>query len=205
MRVGKSVTRAIDEMAAGDLEPAMLHACNAVDGTALKLHPGIRNRDRFTRTLRDNYAILGPMGLPGINLTASHFRVPGAGRGHGGEWPDIADILYGIHRCAHGHGDELPDGFDLIADAAGPPGRTRITIAGGTIRLSDRIIFGMVAVAVMSPVNRDQIAPEDYYLTFGSSATMMINDWWGRAADFPAISALEPLPSIILELTGEGD
>lgn len=27
--------------------------------------------------------------------------------------PDIADVLYHVHRCAHGHGDEVVDGFEL--------------------------------------------------------------------------------------------
>lgn len=27
----------------------------------------------------------------------------------------------------------------------------------------------------------------------------MINEWWGRAADFPAIAAKEPMPSVTLD------
>lgn len=28
--------------------------------------------------------------------------------------PDIADVLYGVHRCSHGHGEDLPSGFELV-------------------------------------------------------------------------------------------
>jgi hypothetical protein len=56
MEVGRSVTKAIDEFEAGDLESAMLHACNAVDGTAMKSLPSITGSNlRFTTLLRNNY------------------------------------------------------------------------------------------------------------------------------------------------------
>ena len=97
----------------------MLHACNAVDGTGKKvLPPELGNKARFTRLLRENYDILGPMGAPGINVVETRFPVtvnrPTSPDGK----RDLADVIYGIHRCSQGHGDELPDGFDLIQDAA---------------------------------------------------------------------------------------
>ena len=61
MNVGESVRKCIDDWEHGELDSAMLHACNAIDGTAKKLYPTLANNDRFTRLLRDNYAILGPM------------------------------------------------------------------------------------------------------------------------------------------------
>src|SRR5262245_19650534 len=109
MIVGQSVRHAIDDWGQRKLESAMLHACNAVDGTARKLYPALGSQDRFPRTLRENYGILGPMGAPGIDLAKTRFPVtvkkPTASDGK----PDIADVIYGIHRCAQAHGDELPD------------------------------------------------------------------------------------------------
>lgn len=104
-------------------------------------------------------------------------------------------------RCSHGHGDELPQGFALIADAAGPPRRTQMEVARGMARLSDRVIFGLLAVAVFSPVNVGQSVPVGYRLTFGANTTFLINDWWGRAAEFPAIAAQDPVPSITLDFS----
>ena len=115
MNVGKSITKAIDEMASFDHESAMLHACNAIDGTAAKLYPTLKgNKARFTKFLRDNYAIFGPMCMPGINLTETRFPIDELRPTAEGGKPDIADIIYGIHRCTHGHGSELPSGFELI-------------------------------------------------------------------------------------------
>jgi len=199
MNVGNSIRIAINDWEQGETESAMLHACNAIDGTAKKLHPALGSNERFTRLLRDDYSILGPMGAPGINLVETRFPVTVQKPKASGGKPDIADVIYGIHRCTHGHGDELPDGFELIQDAAGPKRLTRMEIEHGKIRLSDRIIFGLIAVAVLSPVNQDQSVPDGYYLTFGDSATLVINEWWGRANDFPQIAAQDPTPQVKLD------
>lgn len=198
MNVGNSIRKAIDDWEQQELDAAVLHACNAVDGTAAKLYPALGSNARFTRLLRENYAILGPMAAPGVNLAETRFPVKVARpKAPGGE-PDIADVIYGVHRCTHGHGDDLPDGFQLVLDAAGPPGLTRMRIERGKVRLSDRVIFGLLAVAVLSPVNVDQTIPETYHLTFGK-LVLPIHEWWGRASDFVLIAAQEQLPSVKLD------
>jgi hypothetical protein len=68
MKVGHSVRKTIDEWEQGDLEAAMLHACNAVDGTARKLYPTESSNARFTRFLRENYEVFGPMAAPGLDI-----------------------------------------------------------------------------------------------------------------------------------------
>lgn len=198
MRVADSVRKSIDDWLQNEPDASMLHACNAVDGTAKLAYPGQGSNARFTQLLRDNYFILGPMGLPGVNLEETRFpvRVPKP-KAPGGR-PDIADVIYGVHRCCHGHGEELPGGLELLPDAAGPPRQTRLKmrLADRTIQLSDRVIFGLLAVAILSPHNRGQRIDDGYYLTFGSTVRMTVNEWWGRAADFPAIAATDPAPSV---------
>lgn len=141
MNVGNSVRKAIDDWEHGELESAMLHACNAVDGTAKKRYPMLGSNERFTRLLRENYAILGSMGAPGMDLVETRFPVTVQRPKAPGGKPDIADVIYGIHRCTHGHGDELPDGFGLIQDAAGPKRITRMNVERGKVGLSDRIFL----------------------------------------------------------------
>jgi hypothetical protein len=170
------------------------------DGTAKKVYPALGSNARFTKLLRDNYSILGPMGMPGINLIETRFPITVERPKAPGGKPDFADVIYGIHRCSHGHGDELPGGFELIYDAAGPPARhTRIEVVKGAVRLSDRVIFGLIAVAVLSPANKGQAVPDGYYLTFGASEKLIINEWWGRASDFPAVVAQDPTPLVKLD------
>jgi hypothetical protein len=90
----------------------MMHACNAVDGTAGKVGGAGGNNFRFTNFLRDRYATFGPMAAPGINLEATRFPVRLRNPKAPGGQPDLADVIHGIHRCYHGHGEELPEGFD---------------------------------------------------------------------------------------------
>lgn len=200
MEVGKSVAKAIDEVRAGDLESAMLHACNAVDGTAKKSMPAIASSNlRFTTLLRENYLTLGVMGLPGVNLSETRFPVAvDKPKALGGK-PDLADVIYGIHRCTHGHGEALPGGFEMRPDSCGPAGTTTTVVGNGCVQLSDRIIFGMLAVAVFAPVNVDQSIPSGYFLTLGQDHTFIINEWWGRRSDFEAIAAGIILPSVTLD------
>ncbi len=173
----------------------MLHACNAVDGTGKKLFPGKGSNQRFTQAVRRNYGILGPMGVPGINLEETRFPIAVPRPTTPDRQPDLADVIYGIHRCCHGHGDELPAGFELIPNAGGPDGYTRMELArtdrGVTFRMSDRVIFGLLAVAVLCPVNHDQTVPDSYYLAYGRQV-LPINDWWARAGDFAAIVTAGP-------------
>jgi hypothetical protein len=95
----------------------------------------------------------------------------------------------------------LPDGFELLPDAARGPGLTRIQVREGQVQLSDRVIFGLLAVAVLSPANTDQRVPDEYVLTCGDTE-LQISEWWGRAADFPAIAAKYPVPSVTLDFGG---
>ena len=201
MNVGDSVRKAIDDWGQGELEAAMLHACNAIDGTAAKLYPSMGSNARFTRLLRENYAIFGPMGAPGINVEKTRFPVKVERPKADGGMPDIADVIYGIHRCTHGHGSELPDGFELLPDAAGPARTTRMHIEKGKVRLSDRVIFGLLAVAILSAANVGQVVPESYHLTFGTTK-LPIKEWWGRATDFiTQIVSQEKVPSVTLSFT----
>lgn len=200
MNVGNSVRKSIVDWEQHELDAAMLHACNAIDGTAKKAYPKFGSNARFTRLLRENYEILGPMGAPGIDLVKTRWPVKVDRPKAPGGQPDFADVIYGIHRCSHGHGDELPDGFELLPDAAGPPRQTRMEIQKGKVRISDRAIFGLLAVAVMHRLNVGERVPDSFYLTFGVTR-LPINDWWGRAEDFPAIAAQDPIPLVELNFT----
>jgi hypothetical protein len=157
-----------------------------------------RNNARFAELLRSNYNILGPMAAPGIDLVNTRWPVVVKSPTASGGRPDFADVVYSVHRCCHGHGDELPAGFKLIGDARGPARMTRMVCEKGAVRLSDRTIFGLMAVAVMNPVNIGQRVPDGYYLTY-SNEKFMINEWWGRAAEFPSLVAIELLPNVVLD------
>lgn len=184
-----------------DNESSMLHACNAVDGTARKCFPSLGNRARFTRFLRENYDVLGPMALPHFNLASQFFPVSSVKPTPPAPYPDIADIVYGVHRCCHSHGDELPNGFELMLDAFGPQQETRIQVERGKVRLSDRTIFGLLACVVLAPVNNQLNSAGDVYLTYNGTMQFPVNDWWGRKVDFLREIAEVPLQSVNIEFS----
>lgn len=200
MEVGRSVRKAVADRLTGDMESAMLHACNAVDGTAKKVYPNLGVGGRFKKLLRENYSgILEPM-VPGINLEETVFPVSIRSASGPGGRPDIADILYVVHRCNHGHGDALPAGYELIPDATTEPARTSMEIkiaphGDWVVRLSDRSIYGMAAVALLSPANVGQVLQGGLHLTWasmsGETSVRLDNGWWGRADDFAAITAMD--------------
>lgn len=200
MKVGKSVSKAIDDWLAGDSESAMLHACNAVDGTARKKPYGNSgNAARFCRLIREETEIFGKFGMPGINLDTTRFPISLANKSMVAL--DIAEILYKVHRCTHGHGDELEDGFELYPDAAGPEPITTMQWSGGKLRLSDSILFAMIGVAVVAPENVGQQTTDGHYLTFNRGAPMLINEWWGRRDDMLAVVRTVEMPSVHLDFS----
>lgn len=196
--IANSVRKAIEDFSTGDIDFAMLHACNAVDGTARKVFPTLRNKIRFTRLLRENYVILGSMAAPSLDLTNTRWPVRVNRPTAPGGDPDFADVVYGVHRCTHGHGDVLPDGFELIENARGAAQFTTLQISPGKVQLSDRTIFGLLAVAVLNPANaNEQIAP-DYFLSYGETR-LLIHEWWSRADDFLSLVAAKPAPAVALD------
>lgn len=159
----------------------MLHACNAVDGTGKKRYPKKGVADRFKSMIRESLEVLFVLGLPGIDLAKTRF--PLRVESHlPDRRPDIADVIYGVHRCAHGHGDELPDGFELTHYDNGS-GTHQYEFAKHTARLPSSVVLGLLGVAVFAPENRGQSAPPGYQLSW-RDLTFPIADWWGRQDDF---------------------
>lgn len=206
MNVGNSVRKSMTDFFDGDAESSMLHACNAIDGTAKKRYPKRGVKDRFTQLIRDHYNIFGPMALPAMDLHAQRWPVSVKNPTATGGGIDTADLIYGIHRCTHGHGDELPQGFELLPNALGELGVTHTIVRvrrlpdDGRVQLSDRVIWGLLAVAVMAPENILQRVPEGFEFIYGRGPVHLnVNDWWGRADDFPAIVATDPPIGFVVE------
>jgi hypothetical protein len=200
MNIVKSVAKAIADWQLGDLESAMMHACNALEGTAKKAYPKLSKQSnlQFTTLIRDNYSILGPMAIPGLDLEKTRYDVKlDKPKAPGGK-PDAADIIYGVHRCSHNHGQDLPDGYELIPGLNG----CQIDFVTGKVRLSEKVIFGLLAIVVFSPVNAHQKTTYGYFLKFNDHE-FPINDWWGRASDFLEIVDNEPTPTLIIREYGE--
>ena len=83
----------------------MLHACNAVDAIGNARYPRLGVATQFKRTVRDSLDIFGAMTAQGIDWDQTRFPIA-VESDLPDKRPDIADVLYGIHRLGHGHKDE---------------------------------------------------------------------------------------------------
>jgi hypothetical protein len=204
VKVGDSVKYAIDAWDRDEDESAMLHACNAVDGTSAKRYPppvGVARR--FTTLLRDHHDIFGAWAAPGINIVDTRWPVDIKHAPMTSDRrPDLADVIYGIHRCAHGHGDELPNGFALLPlgpkDETGRLQAADMAIEDGRIALSRLTIWALIMVAVAAPENVDQSLPDSYHFVW-LGQRYRLQSVWGRADDLRTLIATASMPSVVLD------
>ncbi|MGV7633050.1 MULTISPECIES: hypothetical protein [Mycobacterium] len=201
MTVGESVAQSLQQWDRKLWDVAMLHACNAVDGTARKRYPGLGVGTRFRRVIRDSVDIFGVMATPGVNLEETRFPV--AVRSDlPDKRPDIADVLFGIHRWLHGHIDEGPVGFEVTPYVNA--GAVLRTANDGKIQLTKFAILGMLAVAVFSPENKGESIPSDYQLSWFDHV-FYISVWWGWQDHFREIVNVNPASLVTLNFGDSWD
>ncbi|WP_036526055.1 hypothetical protein [Nocardia sp. NRRL WC-3656] len=179
MKVGESVWHSLEHWGKGEWDAAMLHACNAIDGTAKKRYPDIGVGARFKTLIREDLEILRIFGGSPFDLETTRFPVPVESH-LPDKRPDIADVIYGIHRCCHGHGDDLPKGFELMVPGgdARNPAYTTSTYEKGTAALPASTVIGLLVTAVVAPENKDQSISLDPYFTL-QGRIFVVADWWG--------------------------
>ena len=191
--VARCMEKALEEWQAGDHESSMLFATVAVDGTARRAYPDQRSsRRRFTDLIRKNALVFERFGAPLLDVAGSRFEnAGGIVRPTAGDYPDIADIIYSIHRCSYAHGDDVPAGFFLTEEVAfriglDDPG------PGVSVELPKKAIIGLLAVCLLEPANADlRVRDDGFELSWTPPGDgepeplhMMLNQWFGRRDDF---------------------
>lgn len=162
--VGESVAQSLQQWDRKLWDVAMLHACNAVDETGRKRYPTLGVGTRFRTALRDSLDIYGVMATPGVDLEKTRFPVGVRSDLLPDKRPDIADVLYGIHRWLHGHADESSVEFE-VSPYVNASAALRIA-NDGKIQLPKSAILGLLAVAVFAPENKGEVIPPDYQLSW---------------------------------------
>ncbi len=161
----------------------MVHACNAVDGTAKQRYPQLGIANRFKSTIRDALDIFGVMAAPSVDFQQTRFPIAVKSDLPDGR-PDIADVLFGIYRWNHGHEDELPNGYELTPHGPRPLGLH--IWREGKIQLPAASAIGLLAVAVFAPENKGQQIPDGYTLSW-FQYVFPICIWWGWQDHFREI------------------
>lgn len=157
MTVGASVKQSLEQWDRKMWDVAMLHACNAVDDTSRKRYPSLGAGTRFRRVIRDAVDIYGVMATPGVDLENTRFPVAVRSDLTPEMRPDIADVLYGIHRWLHGHDEESATGFEVSPYVNGS---AALRVASdGKIQLPKTAILGLLAIAVFAPENKGEVIP----------------------------------------------
>lgn len=182
MRVSKHVLHSIDDHGAGNFDAAILHACIAVDATARRLFPAIKQvGKRYVSCLRHYYWIVEPMIGPGLNLNETRFsNVPLRNNLN----PDLAEIIYEVLRCSHAHGDDVPLRFKCTESEGD---KSHWFLADGELHMPDRVVWALLAVAVFSKVNAGERTTGDQWLSLGDYR-FQIAEWWGREDAFRAFA-----------------
>lgn len=189
MTIQKSIKKAIDEMQNYDFDAAMLHVCNAIDGTAQRISGNESSKADFKNFIRGYYDLIGAMtGTYSLDYRNIAWPVAVRSPQGPGNTTDLADIIYHIHRCAHGHGVDVPEGFEFIPDIASDGEGTTFAIQNGAIGLSDRFIWALIATVVFEPANSGLAVQEldEYFLILGGKK-YLVNEWWGRLCDLPTL------------------
>ena len=157
MAVGESVRQALEQWDRKVWDVAMLHACNALDGTSRKRYPALGVGTRFRTAIRDALDIFGVMAMPGVNLEQTRFPVAVRSDLLPERRPDIADVLFGMHRWLHGHSDQSSVQFEISPYVSA---NAALRIANnGTVQLPTSAVLGLLAVAVFAPENKGQVIP----------------------------------------------
>lgn len=194
--VGESVAQSLQQWDRKLWDVAMLHACNAVDETGRKRYPTLGVGTRFRTALRDSLDIYGVMATPGVDLEKTRFPVGVRSDLLPDKRPDIADVLYGIHRWLHGHADESSVEFE-VSPYVNASAALRIA-NDGKIQLPKSAILGLLAVAVFAPENKGEVIPPDYQLSWYDHV-FFISVWWGWQDHFREIVNVDRASLVALD------
>lgn len=176
----------------------MWHACEALDETARKRYPTLGVAARFKRTVRDDLDIFTALTAPDIDFYNSRFPVPVQTDTADGR-PDIADLLFGMHRYLHGHETELPAGAEVTPHMDGVP---MFHISEGRLQLRASAVLGLLGIAVFAPENRGEQIPGSYQLGW-QQHVFHVCGWWGWQDHFREILRSSPIPQYALDFGPE--
>jgi len=178
------VRRSLDHWSGQEWRQALWHATAALEETASKRYPSLDPAARFKQTVHDDVDVFGAMAGPDIDFGGSRFPLPVETHSPDGR-PDIADVLYAVHRYLHGDDTAMPAGCEVQPHAQVVP---MFHIAGGRLWLRSSAALGLLAIAVFSPENRGEPIPGSYHLGWQQQIFHIVG-WWGWRVHFRDIVA----------------
>lgn len=176
----------------------MAHATTAVAETADKRYPSLDPSARFKQTVRDEIEVFAGMAAPDIELVHSRFPVSVESDQPDGR-PDIADVLYAVHRYLHGDQAAMPAGFSVEPHAEGIP---LFNINKNHLWLRATAALGLLAAAVFAPENKGEQIPGTYQLGWAQHVFHIVG-WWGWRNHFLEIVRNAGITRYVLDFEPE--
>jgi len=198
--VGEEVRSSLDHWSAGEWHQSLWHATAALAQTAAKRYPTLNPEEAFKETIRADVDVFGAMAGPDIDFEESRFPLP-VGSDLSDQRPDIADVLYGVHRYLHGEESAMPAGCEVVPHVEGEP---LFNIASGRLWLRASAALGLLAISVFSPVNKGEQIPGSYHLGWQQQIFHVVG-WWGWRDHFREIVTNAHVPRVALDFSPEWD
>lgn len=200
MKTQNHVIYSIDAFERGEKDNSLLHACIAIDSTAQKLFNTSHSTSHNHKECIRRYYWLMQYFLPGINYTKTMFSNITIVNQYGKTIanPDLADLIYHIHRCNETHGKETSKNYQLLPSVFNADGCI-LKLEEGVVQISERIVWALLAISVFSKVNSSLQSEGDYYLLSCSNNNFAIKDYWGKEKEVEAILTQHQLISVELK------
>jgi len=186
MSIAKRLEEAIEKMARGDPEGALLPVCTAIDATATK-HYGMRGRKSYKDFIDGNLGLVTRFAFGGVSVL--HMRVkyshPDAPKDADGMCT-FQDVLYHVVRSGLVHKAALPDTLKFTSEGV-------FKVEEGSLLLPSALIFGFIIAVVACPANREERIGRDTSFAY-RGLRLELNHVWGKKKEledlFSAVEAL---------------
>jgi hypothetical protein len=193
MRIEDRVRLAFDLGLNRDFMAMLAIALPAIDESAKrKWKKG--GKSGFLKFLRDNYDVLQWFSGNVINYSEMKFPTIDSDFTDNKtvERPDLAEIVYHVHRCCLAHGQDISANFGITPRRADGSLDFKISKDGKFLNLPESIAWGLLAAVVLDPVNSAlQSRSGNYFTVAFEQNTYFLNVdlFWGAKATITKISS----------------
>ncbi len=182
MSIAQRIVEAIDRMAEGKPEAALICASIAADATASKEYPQIKQAHRrYRKFINNNLALITRTAFGNTAITKSlrlNYKHPKLRPDKDGLC-SFEQIMYFVVRCGLVHAAEIPDTLSFSDNAI-------IAVSDGRLVLPARLIYGLIVAVVASPVNAGEQSQQHYGINVDGES-IGLREFWGCREDVEAL------------------
>ncbi|MBA3909716.1 MAG: hypothetical protein C0524_07470 [Rhodobacter sp.] len=166
MKIEDRVRLAFDLGINKEFLPMLSFALPAIEASAKKKY-GRGGRASFIKLIRENYEVFHWFSGSFLDFVELRFPTldPSLTDGQTVDRPDLAQVLYYLHRCSLAHGQELGESCSILPRKPDGSFDYHIDKVGKGIRLPEPIAWGVLATVVLEPINTNLESRSGNYFT----------------------------------------